>query len=335
MAPDTVPRYPIREISCRAKISCLSWNPYIKSQLASTDYEGVVTLWDASVGVGLAQFDEHEKRAWSVDFSKVDPMRLASGSDDSKVKIWSTNQRNSAITIESKANVCSVRFNPVVNHQIAFGSADHHIHYYDLRNPMQPLYVFRGHRKAVSYVKFVSKDEVVSASTDCTLRLWSLSKLLNQESGSSTNGGGGGVEGGAMKGYDSGRMYPPVLGQGTRGGGSSSGGYTYTFGGTLQPINRFHPSTNSAAVTITSRTSGGSSGGSSSGSNSQQQVVDPHCVRTYTGHTNEKNFVGLSGEEVPDEDPSQFVSSVCWKNKTPNVLVAANSQGRIKVMEMV
>jgi WD40 repeat protein len=52
------------------------------------------------------------------------------------------------------------------------GSADHHIHYFDLRNPSNPLFVFRGHRKAVSYVKFLSSNELASASTDSTLRLW-------------------------------------------------------------------------------------------------------------------------------------------------------------------
>lgn len=52
------------------------------------------------------------------------------------------------------------------------GSADHHIHYYDLRKVSQPLYIFSGHRKAVSYVKFLSNDELASASTDSTLRLW-------------------------------------------------------------------------------------------------------------------------------------------------------------------
>ena len=35
-----------------------------------------------------------------------------------------------------------------------------------------PLYVFNGHRKAVSYVKFLSSNELASASTDSTLRLW-------------------------------------------------------------------------------------------------------------------------------------------------------------------
>lgn len=52
------------------------------------------------------------------------------------------------------------------------GSADHNIYYYDLRNISQPLHTLGGHRKAVSYVKFLSNNELGSASTDNTLRLW-------------------------------------------------------------------------------------------------------------------------------------------------------------------
>lgn len=55
---------------------------------------------------------------------------------------------------------------------LQIGSADHHIHYFDVRSPQLPLYVFHGHRKAVSYVKFLSSNELASASTDSTLRLW-------------------------------------------------------------------------------------------------------------------------------------------------------------------
>jgi WD40 repeat protein len=32
----------------------------------------------------FSQLEEHEKRVWSVDFSKCDPTQLASGSDDTK-----------------------------------------------------------------------------------------------------------------------------------------------------------------------------------------------------------------------------------------------------------
>ncbi|KAF9435725.1 RING finger and WD repeat domain-containing protein 2 [Entomortierella beljakovae] len=254
--------YPVREMMCRSKIS--------------SDYEGIVSLWDAQTGVNTLNYDEHEKRAWSVDFSRTDPTRLASGSDDTKVKIWSTTQRASVCTIESKANICCVKFNPESSHHIAFGSADHHIHYYDLRKADEPLHVFKGHRKAVSYVKFLGRDELVSASTDSTLKLWNTVRL--------------------------------------------------------------------------------------------------NCARTYTGHVNEKNFVGLSasgdwiscgsennavytyykelrdpvvtvkfgnsnpvtGEDTADEDPTQFVSSVCWKKNTSNnILLAANSSGVIKVLELV
>lgn len=71
-----------------------------------------------------------------------------------------------------KANICCVKFNPGSQYHIAVGSADHHIHYFDIRNASMPLHVFSGHRKAVSYVKFVSPTELASASTDSTLRLW-------------------------------------------------------------------------------------------------------------------------------------------------------------------
>jgi E3 ubiquitin-protein ligase RFWD2 len=30
------------------------------------------------------EYEEHEKRAWSVDFSRTDPSMLVSGSDDCK-----------------------------------------------------------------------------------------------------------------------------------------------------------------------------------------------------------------------------------------------------------
>jgi E3 ubiquitin-protein ligase RFWD2 len=174
----SIPKYPIREMSCQSKVSCMSWNSYIKPYLVSSDYEGIVALWDTSVGACILRLDEHEKRAWSVDFSELNPTQIASGGDDSKVKLWSTNQRYSVGTIETKANVCSVKFHPTNGNHIAFGSADHHVHYYDLRMMDTPLKVYQGHKKAVSYVKFLNSKELVSASTDCSLRLWSVDDSL-------------------------------------------------------------------------------------------------------------------------------------------------------------
>lgn len=42
----------------------------------------IIFLWQS-----LMEYEEHEKRAWSVDFSRTDPSMLVSGSDDCKV-LW-------------------------------------------------------------------------------------------------------------------------------------------------------------------------------------------------------------------------------------------------------
>ena len=34
------------EMPTRSKLSCLSWNKFTKNHIASTDYEGIVTVWD-------------------------------------------------------------------------------------------------------------------------------------------------------------------------------------------------------------------------------------------------------------------------------------------------
>ncbi|KAG2327779.1 hypothetical protein Bca4012_036801 [Brassica carinata] len=169
---------PIVEMSTRSKLSCLSWNKHEKNHIASSDYEGIVTVWDVTTRQSLMEYEEHEKRAWSVDFSRTEPSMLVSGSDDCKVKVWCTRQEASVLNIDMKANICCVKYNPGSSNFIAVGSADHHIHYYDLRNISQPLHVFSGHKKAVSYVKFLSNNELASASTDSTLRLWDVKDNL-------------------------------------------------------------------------------------------------------------------------------------------------------------
>ncbi|KAG6423545.1 hypothetical protein SASPL_113945 [Salvia splendens] len=163
---------PVAEMMTRSKLSCLSWNKCTKSHIASSDYEGIVTVWDVTTRQSVMEYEEHEKRAWSVDFSPTEPSMLVSGSDDCKVKVWCTKQEASALNIDMKANICSVKYNPGSSVHIAVGSADHNIYYYDLRNISQPLHTLGGHRKAVSYVKFLSNNELGSASTDNTLRLW-------------------------------------------------------------------------------------------------------------------------------------------------------------------
>ncbi|WZY90262.1 hypothetical protein YC2023_046997 [Brassica napus] len=125
--------------------SFLSWNKHEKNHIASSDYEGIVTVWDVTTR---------------------------------QVKVWCTRQEESVLNIDMKSNICCVKYNPGSGNFIAVGSADHHIYHYDLRNISQPLHVFSGHKKAVSYVKFLSNNELASASTDSTLRLWDVKDNL-------------------------------------------------------------------------------------------------------------------------------------------------------------
>ena len=167
---------PVAEMRVNSKLSSLAWNPYVKRTLASADYDGAIRLWDVDAGAAAGDLSEHEKRVWSLDFSALDPTLLASGSDDGTVRVWSTTQRASTGTIRCRANVCSVQFSPVNANVLAFSSADHKTHVYDLRRTARPLTVLSGHKRAVSYVRWLGAHQLVTASTDNTLKLWDVTK---------------------------------------------------------------------------------------------------------------------------------------------------------------
>ncbi|CAH2071090.1 unnamed protein product [Thlaspi arvense] len=177
--------YPAVEMANRSKLSGVCWNNYIRNYLASSDYDGIVKLWDVTTGQAISHFIEHEKRAWSVDFSEASPTKLASGSDDCSVKLWNINERNCLGTIRNIANVCCVQFSPESSHLLAFGSSDFRTYCYDLRNLRTPWCILSGHNKAVSYAKFLDSETLVTASTDNTLKLWDLKKTTH--GGLSTN----------------------------------------------------------------------------------------------------------------------------------------------------
>lgn len=55
----------------------------------------------------VLQLEEHSKRVWAVDFSRVDPLRLASASDDGSVRVWSVNQEGSVARLNCKVRFCT------------------------------------------------------------------------------------------------------------------------------------------------------------------------------------------------------------------------------------
>lgn len=59
-------------------------------------------------------------------------------------QIWAMNQSSSVAEIDLRANVCSVKYSPVNEHELAVGSADHNVLLYDTRRCASPLHVFSG-----------------------------------------------------------------------------------------------------------------------------------------------------------------------------------------------
>ena len=91
--------YPSNEMMCGSKISCISWNPYHKSTLSSSDYDCSVIVWDVATGQKVKVFQEHEKRCWSVDFNNRDPKLLASGVYISFYNLYMQSQSKSVVMI--------------------------------------------------------------------------------------------------------------------------------------------------------------------------------------------------------------------------------------------
>jgi len=258
---------PDKEIMAKSKLSCLSYNKFIKHHLAASDYEGVVSLWDVERSTVIAEFEEHEKRIWTVDYCRTDPRLLVSGSDDYLVKIWNTDQASSVHEIDMKANVCCAQYSPENAHCIAVGCVDHKVYLFDLRKLNKPVQVLNGHRKAVSYVKYLNANEIASASTDSTINIWNVNT---------------GELSCALKGHTNEKNFV----------GLTVAGEHVACGSETNEVYIYHKELSSPITSV--------------------------------------NFAG--GAQVEDTNvPRAFISAATWKSDS-SVLVAANSTGVIKVL---
>ncbi|KAJ9530939.1 hypothetical protein QJQ45_028766 [Haematococcus lacustris] len=331
---------PLLELPSRSSLTCLTWSKHQTSCLITSDAEGRVHLHDTHTQQRLSDFAAHAKRIWSVDAASSAAGRtgsglggalFATGSDDYSVKLWSPSSPNAAACLDTGANVCSVRFNPWAPHYLAVGSAALAILLYDLRKAgggSPPLARLQGHRKAVSCVRWLDSSQLVSASTDSSLRLWDVSGLSSPHSSALSSQG----QAGPATGWPA---LTPSLGQ-KRCTRDSSPGQTMGWG---------------------------AAGGQ------EAPVGWGRLVRTYTGHVNERNFVGLAASEevlaagsetgevcvylksMPTPclchklcsskstlkhrpgSPAHFISSLTW-HAGSHTLVAGNSGGDVWALDL-
>ncbi|KAL7147476.1 hypothetical protein ABFS83_06G110100 [Erythranthe nasuta] len=163
-----------------ARLSSLKWKPGSGSRvIGSGDYDGAVMEYDLEKRVPVFERDEHGgRRVWSMDYSHSDPNLGASGSDDGTMQMWDTrsDSGNNAASVRpnrlASSPVCCVEFNPFGGPLIAVGCADRKIYGYDVRRTLDPVFVLDGHRKAVTYTRFLDLRTIVSSSVDGCLMMW-------------------------------------------------------------------------------------------------------------------------------------------------------------------
>ena len=302
-------------INTRSKLSCLSYNAFVTGRVASSDYEGVVAVWDAETRTAVCEFEEHDKRAWTVDFCRADAKLLASGSDDGRVKLWSTDAEASVLELDVRANVCCARFGPNDARALAVGCADHRVHLFDLRYPAEAVAVLSGHRKATSYVRFLSSgDELISASTDSTMCVWDVRARAVREAAARA------PHARPVAGLRPARVLEGHVNEKNFVGLSVGGGDLIACGSETNEVFVYHKSFDRPMV---------------------KYCFDDETERGGGGERGERGEGRGGGRSGGRDDesggpamPAHFISATCWRGED-DILLAANSSGSIKALQLV
>jgi len=309
--PSFVPR-PVVEMPCRAHVSCVSWSKFDKQHLASAEYDGRVTVWDASRSAAAWHSGEHTARVWGVDFSGHGKGLLASASDDRSVKFWSVQSSASVSSIQTRANVCCVKFSPGSEHVVALGTADQAVLLYDTRKLDTPLASLQGHIRAVSHVDFAEGGRhLVSASTDSTLKLWDVGtqQLLQTYSGHVNHKNFVGLDAG-FRGYIA---------------CGSEDNHIYVYRGSVPVPAMTHAFGERGAHRDWGKSAAAAAGGAAA-------VIKGGGVSTpLAGH----NFAGINSASSPSAASlgTPFISAVCVHPRD-GTLLCGNSRGTIKLLEI-
>ncbi|KAJ0534061.1 putative transcription factor WD40-like family [Helianthus annuus] len=160
-----------------AKLSSLKWKPGSAGKtMGSADYDGVVTEYDLETQMPVFERDEHSgRRVWSMDYSNhLGSVVGASGSDDGTMQMWDPRHESGkcVAAVQFGGPVCCVEFSSFNGTLLAVGCADTRAYVYDVRKMVEPVAVFDGHKKTVSYTRFLDDRTVMTSGTDGCLKMW-------------------------------------------------------------------------------------------------------------------------------------------------------------------
>lgn len=271
----------------------------------------------------LNEVDAHAgRRIWSVCHSKLRRHFAVTASDDCTARLWcgsGLNTHVATISAPGKPAICGADFSSSNENLLALAAADAKVYLYDMRQLQQPLAVLHGHRRAVSYAKFFGSQQLVSASVDGSLAVWDLGQVLGCTAVSSLDRVG-----------SVSTQTAADVGSASAGPSPASSTCCSSDGSCWQQSQQQQPDGHSGPGGRCSSMGGGSSGGScttggvgepassaaAAAWGASQQLQQPWKV--FRGHTNEKNFVGLSVDPcsgllaVGSETPEVFSYHTSW-----------------------
>ncbi|KAI1098204.1 WD40 repeat-like protein [Jackrogersella minutella] len=137
------------------------------NMLVTGSYDSKIKLWDMEKGEVIRTLHGHTMGIRALQF---DDRMLVSASLDGTVKIWNWRTGVCINTLNHQGGVITVH---MAGDLLASGSMDRSIKIFNFKT--QQSYSLRGHTDWVNHVRLdASSRTVLSASDDCTVKLWDL-----------------------------------------------------------------------------------------------------------------------------------------------------------------
>lgn len=137
-------------------------------------YENSVYYFDFNNSNELKSLKEHNKSIYSL--IKLSSNRLASGSVDGVIKIWSDASSTSLLTINAYDNKMIISMLEIPEQKILIVSGNTEvIKVFDSENGSS-LFDLEGHTSSVPTIELINDKRLISCSFDKSIRLWDLNK---------------------------------------------------------------------------------------------------------------------------------------------------------------
>ncbi|KAI0857197.1 quinon protein alcohol dehydrogenase-like superfamily [Xylaria cubensis] len=145
-------------------VTCLQFDD---NMLATGSYDATIKIWNIEKGEVVRTLQGHTMGIRALQF---DDRMLVSGSLDGTVKIWNWRTGACINTLNHQGGVITVHME---GDFLASGSMDRSIKIFNFKT--QQSFTLRGHTDWVNQVRLdVTSRTLLSASDDCTVKLWDL-----------------------------------------------------------------------------------------------------------------------------------------------------------------